>query len=160
MRNVSTLSLCGDADQLGPGIAPFHAFKSDIDSRLTFEICHQLHYGLIVCFCVGNEREFKSCHACLTVILLIDRTVFAIIVRTEGVAFTPQASMPRMAAPITGGTRSRTRRALGANLWMVSRMGSISIGPPSNILPVMTTSKARFSNSNCRITAFAISPNS
>jgi len=43
---------------------------------------------------------------------------------------------------------------------MAARIGSMRIAPPSNMLPVMTTSKDRLSNSSWRITAFAISPSS
>ena len=41
VRNIRALPLCGNADQLRPGIAPFHALEIHINACLTLECGYQ-----------------------------------------------------------------------------------------------------------------------
>src|ERR1044071_3370231 len=148
----------GDVNQLLPGIAPIHASELDFNIRLFLEDRKQVKQKFVIFVCIRDGCEFDGYHVYLTEIFLRIEIVSFIVARISGVRSTAPASNPSIAAPMTGGTRNRTRRAFAASLWMVSRIGSMNIGPPSNMLPVMTTSKARFSNSSWRITAFANSP--
>src|SRR5688572_26966568 len=149
---IGSLSMCGDVDQLRPGVAPLHACQLDFDPGLLFKFCQQFELQVVVRVCIWNGSEFDGRHVHLTDTFLRAEMVSFMVLRISAVTLNMSASIPSMTAPITGGTFRRTSLALGASLWIVSRIGSMSIVPPSNMLPVITTSKARFSNASWRIT--------
>src|SRR5215213_4375202 len=144
MGNIGSLTLGGDVNELLPGIWPLHACESDFYPGLFPKIGKQFQLKFIVFVRVWNGCEFNGCHVHLTGIVLRMEIVSLMVLRISGVTRVAPASMPSITAPTTGGTFNRTRRAFGASSWIVSRMGSINLAPPSNMLPVITTSKARF----------------
>src|SRR5688572_14720119 len=79
-----------------------------------------------------------KCQTYLTDTFLRTEMESVTVLRISGVAWNASASIPSRTAPTTGGVFKRTNRACGASLWIVSRIGSISIVPPSNMLPVIT----------------------
>src|SRR5215207_316330 len=79
MRDINSLSLRCNADQLRPGVFPFHPLEIDFDACFTFECRHQSNDHLIVRLGIRDEGEFNCRHVCLAETFLTRDIVSAMV---------------------------------------------------------------------------------